>query len=85
MAELKARMPCEGLLPLTFGGVNLDEADLGVMTSVVLLGEEAMWSRCWNGLSPSTCAGCISSVATPRARKWGICRRPLRAPGRGRF
>lgn len=44
MAELKARMPCEGLLPLTFGGVNLDEADLGVMTSVVLLGEEAALS-----------------------------------------
>ena len=44
MAKLKARMPCEEMLPFTFGTVKLDETDLGVMTSVMALGEDAALS-----------------------------------------
>lgn len=34
MAELIAKSPCEGLLPLSIGGVTLSEAAPGVLTSV---------------------------------------------------
>lgn len=34
MAELIAKTPCEGLLPLTVGGVSLTEESFGVMTVV---------------------------------------------------
>lgn len=34
MVELKAKSPCDGLLPLTIGRIKLSEADLGVLTSV---------------------------------------------------
>ncbi|QBF31214.1 sarcosine oxidase subunit gamma [Thalassococcus sp. S3] len=34
MAELIAKTPCDGLLPLEIGGVSLMEVDPGVMTSI---------------------------------------------------
>ncbi|WP_298842644.1 sarcosine oxidase subunit gamma [uncultured Roseobacter sp.] len=34
MAELIARSPCEGLLPLTVGKVSLEEAEMGVLTTL---------------------------------------------------
>ena len=34
MADLTARSPCEGLLPLSIGGVTLGEAAPGMLTSV---------------------------------------------------
>lgn len=35
MAELKAKTPCEGLLPVTFGCVTLDEIELGHVASLM--------------------------------------------------
>lgn len=45
MAELIAKTPCAGLLPLTIGGVALTEEDAGVMTSIApFKGREAALS-----------------------------------------
>lgn len=41
MAELIAKMPCEGLLPLTIGGLSLTEVDAGVMTSIAAYRDQA--------------------------------------------
>jgi len=35
VAELVAKSPCDGLLPLTLGGVTASEADLGTLTMVL--------------------------------------------------
>ena len=39
MVELKVESPFAGLLPVEFGGVVLEEVDLGVLTSVMPLGD----------------------------------------------
>ena len=40
MAELKARTACEDALPVTVGAAQLEELDLGPVTSVMVLGQE---------------------------------------------
>lgn len=45
MVELKARTPCEGLLPLEVGALRLSEAEAGPMTSVAAFqGQDAALS-----------------------------------------
>lgn len=40
MAELKARTPCGDMLPVTHGAAQLVELDLGIVTSVMVTGDE---------------------------------------------
>lgn len=39
MADLKAKTPCDGLLPLEIGATRLEETDGGVLTSISPLGD----------------------------------------------
>ena len=45
VAELKARTACGDLLPVTHGSAQLVELDLGIVTSVALLGDEKAMSE----------------------------------------
>ncbi len=41
VAELKARTACEDALPIKVGAAQLEELDLGSVTSIMVLGQEA--------------------------------------------
>ena len=36
MAELTAKSPCDGLLPVTVGALKLSEEDLGYLTTIAV-------------------------------------------------
>ena len=76
MAKLKARMPCEEMLPFTFGTVKLDETDLGVMTSVMALGEDAALSSALSdahGVGFPKANRTLGNVGGPRCIWFGPC------------